>query len=301
MANNIGDVVSKFTRRLDQVVATATKTADLNMNQDLLGEYQGNGEIKIASIAMDGLGDYDRTNGFPGGDVSLTWETYKMEYDRGREFSIDTMDDEEREMIISANVMNEFAREKVVPEVDAIRFARIAANAGNTAKATLSGADETKKAIITAEEALQDAGVNISDCLLYVNSTVNKLLRESQPYHIGQGEAPNTRFETFDEMKKVVVPQARFYTAIDTYDGITNSGTDERVGGYVKDAEGVDIEFIVMHPAAVAALQRHEKLRYFAPDTNQEKDAHKWQYRLYHDLLVYLKKKNLIYLQTKSA
>ena len=28
---------------------------------------------------------------------------------------------------------------------------------------------------------------------------------------------------------------------------------------------------------------------------NQEKDAHKWQYRLFHDLLVYEGKKSLIY------
>ena len=37
------------------------------------------------------------------------------------------------------------------------------------------------------------------------------------------------------------------------------------------------------------------KLRYFAPDVNQDDDAHKWQYRLFHDMWVYENKKNLIY------
>lgn len=43
MANNLGNVVSKFTTRLDKILETATCTADLNMNGDLLGELRGNG------------------------------------------------------------------------------------------------------------------------------------------------------------------------------------------------------------------------------------------------------------------
>ena len=61
------------------------------------------------------------------------------------------------------------------------------------------------------------------------------------------------------------------------------------------------INFMIVHPSACAAIQKHKKLRYFAPDTNQGKDAHKWQYRLFHDLLVYENKKGLIYCHTAAA
>lgn len=300
MPNSLGNVAEKFTRRLDAVVEQGTLTADLNMNQDLLGEYQGNGVIKIAKIAMSGLGDYNRLTGFPEGDITLDWDSYKMEFDRGRSFSIDAIDDEERELMVSANVMNEFARTKVIPEVDAIRFARLAENAEETVGTTLSTPEAAWEAVLQAETALQDHGVSLSECILYLTSSVNSLLRKAMPWRIGQAEAPNTVFNTFDGMKMQVVPQDRFYSAIDTYDGVTNSGTDERAGGYVKDADGKDLQFMVVHPAAAAALQKHEKLRYFSPDVNQDKDAHKWQYRLYHDLLVYQNKKGLIYAQTKA-
>lgn len=297
MANNLGNVVEKFTTRLDQVLAVATKTADLNMNQDLLGEYRGNGKIEIASIAMDGLGDYDRAKGFPVGDVDLTWEPYQMKYDRGREFSIDSMDDEERETLVSANLMGLFAREKVVPEVDAIRFARIATAAGKTVEMQEVTPDAARDAIMEAEAVLEDSGLAIGEFILYATSAFINALRKAEPYHIGQGEAPNTRFVTYDDMKIVTVPQNRFYTAIETNDGTTGGQED---GGYKKGGDAKDLRFIIMHPSAVAALQRHEKLRYFAPDTNQEKDAHKWQYRLYHDLLVYKNQKQLIYACTGS-
>ena len=56
-----------------------------------------------------------------------------------------------------------------------------------------------------------------------------------------------------------------------------------------------------MAPEAAAAISKHEKLRYFSPDVNQDDDAHKWQYRLYHDLIVYLKKKGLIYAHVAVA
>lgn len=305
MANNLGSVVDKFTTRLDQKITAGTCTSDLNLNQDLLGEYDGNGKIEIATIAMDGLGDYDRSTGFPTGSATLSWQAYTMKYDRGRAFEVDAMDDEERELILSANLMNTFMEEKVIPEVDAIRFAKLAANAGTTKSESLTDAATALKAVQTAEEVMQDYGKELSECLFYHTAKVKTLLRQASPYQFAAGTDPNTNFTTFDEMKMINVEQARFYSAIDLYDGKTDNsgseGANEIPGGYVKSASGKNINFIVMHPSAVAALQKHEKLRYFAPDTNQSKDAHLWQYRLYHDLLVFLQKKGLIYVSVSTS
>ena len=65
----LGDYASKFTTRLDKIIERETLTNDLNMNGDLLGEFSGVGEIKIATIAMDGLANYSRENGFVKGRV----------------------------------------------------------------------------------------------------------------------------------------------------------------------------------------------------------------------------------------
>ena len=77
-------------------------------------------------MRMDGLGDYSRTTGFVGGDASLIWKTVSFDYDRGRMFTVDSMDDQESQNIAFARLANEFMRSKVIPELDAYRFAKLA-------------------------------------------------------------------------------------------------------------------------------------------------------------------------------
>lgn len=296
----LGAYAQKFTTRLDKIIERETLTSDLNMNGDLLGEFSDSGEIKVATIAMDGLANYDRATGFVDGEVTTDWETYKLRYDRGRAFSIDAMDDEERAGIVSANVMAEFERTKVIPEVDAIRFATLAANAGETTAADITTADAAYKAVATAEEAVEDAGVDLSTCLFYCTSTIKRLLRENQKqnYRLSQGENPNGNFLMWDEMKIVTVPTARFQSKITLLDGTTE---DQEAGGFTAADDALALNFMIVHPSAAAAIQRHKKLRYFSPDTNQKRDAHLWQYRLFHDLLVYQKQKAKIYAHTVAA
>ena len=290
--NDLSNCIDKFTNRLDKVIAQETVTGDLNMNQDLLGEMSGNGKIEIASIDMDGLATHNRGQGFTKGGISVTWQPYQLQYERDREFNIDVLDDDERAKLVSANAMGEFTRTKVVPEVDAIRFAKLTQNAGTTVNKDLSGADETVAAVLEAEQCMEDHGVKLSQCLFYHSAATKKLLRLSNKYQLSAGESPNSNFGTYDEMKMIGVAGDRFYSAIKLLDGTTSG---EERGGYEKAEDGKALNFIVMAPEAAAAISKHEKLRYFSPDVNQDDDAHKWQYRLYHDLIVYLKKRGLIY------
>ena len=293
----LGAYAQKFTDKLDKIIERETLTSDLNMNGDLLGEFSDSGEIKMAKLTMDGLADYDRATGFVDGEVTTDWETYKLRYDRGRAFSIDAMDDEERAAVVSANAMAEFERTKVIPEVDAVRFAALAENAGNTVAAALTTQDAAYKAVMEAETAMEDLGADLSKCILYCTPAVKRLLRENvkQNYRLSQGENPDGKFAAWDEMKIVTVPSSRFQSKVDLLDGTTS--TQEK-GGF-KPAEGAKaVNFMVVHPEAAAAIQRHKTLRYFAPDVNQKRDAHLWQYRLFHDLLVYENKKGLVYCHT---
>lgn len=296
----LGDAVTKYTKRLDAIVERESLTSVLNMNQDLLGEYMGGGIIKIPDIDMDGLGDYSRANGFPAGSVDLNWTPYQMAYDRGREFTVDVLDDEERELIVSANLMGEFARTKVIPEVDAIRFARLAQGAGTTKTKTFSGDTAVADAVAAVEEAedhFENLGVELSQCYLFATPAFKRLLQKNGEYRLTAGENPNSRIKTFDELNVIPVPQQRFYTKLDLLDGTTEGEED---GGFAKAADGADLNFLIVHPSAAAALQRHEKLRYFSPEVNQSAEAHLWQYRLYHDLLVFSKKSGLIWASKKA-
>lgn len=301
MANNLGNVVLKYTTLLDEIVEQETLTSDLNMNQELLGEFRGNGKIELPKLTMDGLGNYSRTDGFNTGAMTLEWEERTLAYDRGREFKIDDMDDEERLSIITMNAMAQFARTKVIPEVDAIRFARLATAAGTKVSKTFSddstGVSDAKAAVLAAETVIEDKGVYLSNCVIYMTSFFKKLLKQALPHSWGNESGPSHNFETFDEMKVVVVPQSRFYSEITVNDGTTAGQT---AGGYAKASGGKDINFLVVNPEAAAAIQKHEKLRYFAPDVYQGGDMHDWQYRLYHDLLTFDNKNCLIYCSKKA-
>ena len=290
--NNLGNMVPKYTSRLDQQISLGTCTADLNMNQDLLGEMSGAGVIEIATIAMDGLADHVRGKGFVRGGAELKWTPYQLEFERDREFVVDKMDDEERLGIMTANLMAQFQEQHVIPEIDAIRFARMAENAGNMSAAAYTDPAEAMDDLLEAEECMQDNGVQLSGCILYCTSAYKTLIRKAQPWRIGQGETPNGKFETIDDMRIRTVPSTRFYTAVDLLDGVT---AGEEKGGYKAAEDGKAINFQVVHPSAVAAISRLVKLRYFPPELNQDDDAHKWQYRLFHDMWVYKNKKQLIY------
>ena len=102
-------------------------------------EFGGVNEVQVFKTSVVGLGNYSRSTGYPAGDVTATWETIKLEQERGRAFAIDRMDNEETLGMAFGTLSGEFIRTQVVPEVDAYRFAKWAGTVGisTTAAAAL--------------------------------------------------------------------------------------------------------------------------------------------------------------------
>lgn len=285
MANDLGETIVNMTRNLDKIVTEGVLTSDLTMNGDLLGEFTGVGKIKVPKIDMDGLANYSRQDGYSAGSVDIDWEERTLRYDRGRGFDIDIMDDEEHMLIVSANLMGEFARTRVVPEVDATRFQELYNNAGKAVESTWETGEDLLNAVLDAETDFEDAGNPLSGAVFYCTSAIKNVLRSLMPYRMGMGEAPNMRFETFDDMRIKVIPTSRFYTKIDLLnETTTNKGA--RSAGYKKAEDGKNIDFMIVDPSCAQAITKHETLRYFSPEIYQKANAHHWDYRLFHDLLV---------------
>ena len=76
-----------------------------------------------------------------------------------------------------------------------------------------------------------------------------------------------------------------------------NAGTSS--WGY--SANGAGINFMIVEKSAVLQVQKMALPKIFDPDTNQDKDAWKFQYRLYHDALVFENKVDGIYVSKKNA
>lgn len=296
MANAI-TTIQKYLPLLDQVYAVASCSAILDTPNALVRETADAKTVLIAETSMSGLGDYSRADGFVSGDLTLEWKPYTFEYDRGRTFQIDAMDDAETMGLAFGSLASEFIRIKVTPEIDAVRFAKYAANAGTTVAAALTN-ETTVPAISTAEVALEEKEVTLANCVLFMTPTVYGYVKDDTDHFqrtLVPSENPNRNFGSFDEMPIVKVPQTRFYTAVTLNDGKT-----EATGGYAKGSAAKDINFMIVDRAAVIQLIKHGKIRVFDPDTNQSADAYKVDYRVYHDAWVLNNKKNGIYCHTKA-
>jgi len=249
-------------------------------------------EIVIPKMSMDGLADYSRENGYVGGDVTLTNETVTFNYERGRSFNIDAMDDEETAGIAFGQLSGEFIRTKAAPEIDAFRFAQYAAASGiGTATADLTNPEDTLAALIAAQNAMDEAEVPMETRILFITPTL----------YNGVMNIDTTKSKAvLDSFAQIVkVPQSRFYTAIDLYDGASSG---ETAGHFVKNAEnGKNINFMVVEKSAAIQYQKHVVSKVVTPAENQSADAWKFFYRSYGIADVYENKVSGIYLHKAAV
>ena len=91
MANAI-TLAKTFIPILDKIYKRASLTSVLDGNPELVRQGASYNEMIIPKISMQGLADYSRNGGYVNGDVTLTNETVRCNFDRGRMFQVDTMD-----------------------------------------------------------------------------------------------------------------------------------------------------------------------------------------------------------------
>lgn len=294
MANNI-ELAKKYLPMLDEIYKRASLTTALD--QTVVQILDGNA-VKVFKTSMQGLGNYGRNTGYVDGDVTGVWETLTLTQDRGRSFMVDRMDNEESLNQAFGTLAGEFIRTKVVPETDAYRFAKYAGTAGilTATGAALADGAAVLSAVDTASAEMDELEVPTEGRILYITPTNYNKLKQSDAvtrFATMTDMTVNRDFEVFDSMRVVKVPQSRFYTAIDLFDGTTSG---EEAGGFAKATAGKPINFTIIHPSAVLQVPKHTLPRIFNPDENQKADAWKFDYRFYHDAFVYDNKANGIYL-----
>ena len=294
MATNNIELVNAQTAIVDEIYQSEAVTKVLEAPSELV-RYAGGKSFQIANMALTGLGDYSRVNGYPEGGVTLEWKTYEFTNDRGTRFSVDRMDNEESFGIVASRLNGDFTRDYLVPEVDAYRFAKIANKAGKVVAANLDK-DSAIDAIDEAMVTLTDNKVPLSRAILFVTPRTALAINKNITRSVGNGEgAVNNIVNSYNNVPVIVVPQDRFYTGIELL-----PGTGEDQFGYEKAADAKEINFILMDKSASVNIGKLSMLKYFSPDVNQKKDAHQWDYRLYHESFVFDNKKAGIYVHTKA-
>lgn len=281
----------KYIDTLDEVYKYASVSSVLDGNNKLVRMGANANEIIIPKMSMDGLADYSRANGYVSGDITLTNETVTFNYDRGRSFTVDAMDNEETAGIAFGQLSGEFIRTKVAPEIDAFRFAQYAGTEGiSTVSANLADGPAVLTALIAAQNAMDEAEVPMESRILFITPTHYNLVANVDT------TKSKAVLDSFSQIKKV--PQSRFYTAVDLHDG---TGDGETAGHFVKSADGANINFMAIEKSAAIQYQKHVVNKVVTPEENQTSDGWKFFYRSYGITDVYENKVKGIYLHHATA
>lgn len=331
MANSI-DLITKYgTKAWDKVYKAEACSSVLDGDRDLL-KFTGVKTVKIAKFASTGLGDYHRANkqvagnyagsetgdtewdstgskniakgyGYQQGDVSLEWEEFTIQCDRGTQLRIELFDDEETDGLAVAAATKEFSRTKVIPEVDAYVFSKLAEYAGTTSTSQIqltSGAGYNAngpiQALNDAFEVLGDLEVPDADQVVFCSNKffnqlrstgeVVKVLRQTE-----YGENVKFSIGEYEGRDIIAVPANRFRTLIQL------NGDN----GYSWKSGSQKIDFIVVAKSAVAHVTKYDKVKVFGPEVVQDFDGYKVNIRIYHDVFVPDNKRIGIYVHTSNV
>lgn len=333
MANTI-EYAKKFVPVIDEIYKAGSLTAGMDAATKL--DFTGVNEVKVLKVSTTGLGDYDRETGYPKGDITATWETMKLTKERAKEISIDRMDNEEVLGQVFGQVTGKFMREHVIPELDAYRFAAYASAQGNTTVSGELTTSTVLEAIDAAATVMDGEEIPEEGRRLYINSDIKPLLNRAVSREFGSDGTVSTVLKGYNGMQIIYVPKTRFYTSITLNSGETAWGYQKSAAVYQKTADtsvvsgktyytessgvytevaspataslgnyyelvqagGKPINFMMIHPQSILQVQKFALPKIFTPDVNQDKDAWKFQFRLYHDALVYENKVKGIYVHS---
>lgn len=243
-----------------------TSILDADENSVMVDQY---GEMRVAKLDMDGLGDFDRNSGYTKGSTKLTWEVVKYDKERSQELRIDRLTNQEALGIPFSRLSGEFLRTKVIPETDAGRIAKICGVSGITkVEETIADGMEAVKALRRASDKMDNDQVSKENRILFIQGTLKSYIDDLDTT---KSKKVLDKFSTIIEM-----PQARFYTAIDLATGKEENGDTKF--GYSKAAGGKDVNFLVVEKSAVIS-KLVQFLKYFSPDADQIADDHVFKYR----------------------
>lgn len=260
--NNI-ELATIYLPKLDQVYKNEAKTSILD-GDEVTVQKGNHGEIKIAKLDMDGLGDFDRNTGYTKGNTKFVWETVKYDKERSQDLRVDRLDNQEALGLPFARLSGEFVRTKVVPETDAARIAKISSMEGISEKEeTISDGAGVVTALRACTNKMDEDEVSTENRILFITPTLKGMVDDLDTT---KSKKVLERFSIIIE-----VPQTRMYTAVTLNDGKENYG--------YKKAEGAnDINFLCVEKSAVVTAM-DQFVKYFTPDQDQIADDNVFKYR----------------------
>lgn len=293
VANDVTAIVEMISSRMDEIVKKDTVTAGMTASQEILDAFGKSASAKLATYTTAGLGDYNKTTGYPLGQATLSWKEYTLSYDRGLKIDIDRKDKIQTDGLMStASAAAALMRQQVVPEIDALRLSGLVSktkDADSTHVVTeeaITSANILTKIGEGLDTIYDEYGVD-SGMTIYLNNSLRGVLRGSTEItkvkQVTGAPALDLATESIDGNQIVWVPTARMWSEYKTVD-LTATGTG---GGVTKRTNTTPaINFAIVAPGCAQGVTVISEPKYIDASVNQTKDADSLMYRIYHDVIV---------------
>lgn len=288
---NVIELFKQYIAMLDEIYKLEAKTNVLDGASELVQQGANANELVIPKLSMDGLANYDRNSGYVNGSVDFTFETVKCNFDRGRMFQVDVMDNIETMGMVFGKLSSEFVRTKVIPELDAFRMAKYASleNISTVAAADLTTGAAVISALRAATTKMNNDEVPEANRILFIETGLKGLVDDLDTT---KSKEVLKKFGQIIEM-----PQNRFYTAITQLTGKDG----QEAGGYTRAEGANNINFMVVEKSAAIQFAKRVNSKIIEPQTNQDADAYKYGYRQVAIADAYENKRSGIYLHKSTV
>lgn len=292
MGNSI-NYAAVFNRILDEKFYILPRTMWMeDSNPGIV--WEGGKEVKIPVLSTDGLGNM---NGYkaPDGDLSLSYETKKLQWYRGRNLTIGRYDVDETNMALTVgNALKVFLNGQVIPEIDCLRIAAMAQGAIGFGKITAQATSGITAAnildLLMADiTSVQDKIGETEQLYIQISTNLKGLLERSSQVtkylNVRDFEVRSAtlKIEALNDQYLIGTPSAYMHSVFALNDGKTAGQT---VGGVTFANLGANVNWVIAARPAVDAIARPQISKVIDPDVNQDGEYWKIMFSVYHGLWV---------------
>jgi len=201
---------------------------------DVVGKAK---ESKVPVLTVGGARNY--SGAYADSDSDVSYETLTNAAVRQVCYTVPRTESLQAGLKMLAKIAEKQGMKEMVKEIDAVRFANLAAGA-TTVTTTVPDEDNVEALLKAAQTSLFELGYDRDEITIYMNSATSDLLDGKIVW-----DTPNMTGEIkqivgiYNESEIIVVPQSRFYSQITLL--------DTTAGGFEKTAvTGKDLRFIAV-------------------------------------------------------
>ena len=290
MSNTI-NYADIFNSVLDEKYAILPRTNF--MEQNSMGiVYEGGRNIKVPKLTLQGLGTVSGCT-IPDGDYTFAYESFSLQWDRGRKFTIPRYAVNETNFALTVgNIMGEFLRQHVVPEIDKLRLSTAstkAITAGNVSYGGSTGLVAPLASLLADIALVQDKIGEDRQLYISVAQTVKSAIMASSEIvkYLSVREfevrSVNVEVDAINDQYLIGVPSSYMKSKFTALDGTTNG---QEAGGLTPAVDAVDVNWLICASDACIAVAYPRVEKVIDPDTNQQGDCWLVAFRCYHGLII---------------